>query len=116
MNNRRPHLRLILRICAWIFLIPTDLRAFADGPLEDFLGKPSLTQTRLFSSQRFPNVVATKSGAVLAVWGQTTVQSHRSTDGGALTWTHPQKSTVLPDGNTNSTYGLMGGMVRLPVA
>jgi sialidase-1 len=56
-----------------------------EGPLEDFLGTASLSQTRLFSSQRFPNVVVTKSGAVLALWGQTTVQSRRSVDGGA-TW------------------------------
>ena len=47
------------------------------------MGAPDLTQTRLFPSQRFPNVVVTKSGAVLAVWGQTSVQSRRSTDGGA---------------------------------
>lgn len=38
-----------------------------------------------------------------------------SRDGGQ-TWEDPKRSEVLPDGNTDSTYGLMGGLVRLPVA
>lgn len=31
------------------------------------------------------------------------------------TWENPVRSKILPDGNTDSTYGLMGGLVRLPV-
>jgi sialidase-1 len=38
-----------------------------------------------------------------------------SRDGGA-TWVDAKRSEVLPDGNRDSTYGLMGGLVRLPVA
>jgi sialidase-1 len=37
-----------------------------------------------------------------------------STDAGQ-TWQDPRRSKTLPDGNTDSTYGLMGGLVRLPV-
>ena len=37
-----------------------------------------------------------------------------STDGGR-TWTDHENSAMLPDGNTDTTYGLMGGLVRLPV-
>ena len=37
-----------------------------------------------------------------------------SDDGGA-TWKEPVKSSMLPDGNQDSAYGLMGGLVRLPV-
>ncbi|MCH7227700.1 exo-alpha-sialidase [Haloferula sp. A504] len=37
-----------------------------------------------------------------------------SRDGGA-TWVDPERSSVLPDGNADSAYGLMGGLVRLPV-
>jgi sialidase-1 len=37
-----------------------------------------------------------------------------SEDGG-VTWKDPAQSSILPDGNQDSTYGLMGGMVRLPV-
>jgi len=40
--------------------------------------------------------------------------SGESTDGG-ITWKNPWRSNVLPDGDRGSTYGLMGGMVRLPV-
>jgi sialidase-1 len=38
-----------------------------------------------------------------------------SGDGGA-TWSKPQICEILPDGDQNRTYGLMGGLVRLPVA
>lgn len=37
-----------------------------------------------------------------------------SRDGGQ-TWENPRRSAILPDGNTDSTYGLMGGLVRLPI-
>ena len=52
-------------------------------------------------------------------WAPTREESlHRwvawSDDGGA-TWANPVQSAVLPDGNQDSTYGLMGGLVRLPV-
>lgn len=40
--------------------------------------------------------------------------SATSTDGGK-SWQNPVRSKVLPDGDPASTYGLMGGMVRLPV-
>jgi hypothetical protein len=37
-----------------------------------------------------------------------------SHDGGEL-WTDPHRSPVLPDGPRGSSYGCMGGMIRLPV-
>lgn len=40
--------------------------------------------------------------------------SATSRDGGQ-TWENPRRSKVLPDGNSDSTYGLMGGLARLPV-
>jgi hypothetical protein len=40
--------------------------------------------------------------------------SGHSSDGGK-TWQDPQRSRILPDGDPASTYGLMGGLVRLPV-
>lgn len=40
--------------------------------------------------------------------------SGESRDGGQH-WVQPQRSTVLPDGDRASSYGLMGGLVRLPV-
>jgi len=86
MSFLRTSVSLTLRaVCGFVVVAFAHAQTRADGPLDDFLGTPSLTQTRLFSSQRFPNVVVTKTGAVLAVWGQTSVQSRRSADGGA-TW------------------------------
>ncbi len=38
----------------------------------------------------------------------------RSHDGG-VTWTDLVEVAALPDGNRDTTYGLMGGLVRLPV-
>ena len=53
---------------------------------------------------------------------------HKSTDGsnprrryiaksydGGKTWKHLSVSTALPDGSQHRDYGLMGGLVRLPV-
>jgi len=52
-------------------------------------------------------------------WAPTREESlHRWTgwsDDGGATWKEPVKSSILPDGNQDSTYGLMGGLVRLPV-
>ncbi len=53
-----------------------------EGPLADFLGAPAMSQTRLFTQQRFPTVVVTNDGSVLALWGNTMVSVRRSTDGG----------------------------------
>ena len=41
----------------------------AEGELAPFLGEPELDVQRLFTGQRFPNVVVTVEGAVLATWG-----------------------------------------------
>lgn len=40
--------------------------------------------------------------------------SAESIDSGA-NWQNVRRSNILPDGNQNSSYGLMGGLVRLPV-
>ena len=45
-----------------------------------------------------------------ALWRWTAL----SRDGGK-TWVEPARSRILPDGDPATTYGLMGGMVRLPV-
>ena len=50
-----------------------------DG-LDAFLGRDSLTLTEAFASERFPNVVVTNDGTVLATFGTTSVRARRSTD------------------------------------
>ena len=37
-------------------------------------------------------------------------------DDGGVTWKDHQEISALPDGNRDTTYGLMGGLVRLPIA
>ncbi len=53
-----------------------------DGPLAPHLGEPSLEVQPLFESERFPNIVATKGGALVATFGNKRVRVRRSEDGG----------------------------------
>ncbi len=59
--------------------------ASAEGSLEPFLGEPELDIQPIFKGERFPNIVVTNAGTVLATWGNTQVRSRRSEDGGK-TW------------------------------
>ncbi|MEM7387660.1 MAG: sialidase family protein [Verrucomicrobiota bacterium] len=52
-----------------------DLRASVSGP-------PAFEKQRLFDDQRYPTVVVTKEGTVVAVWGNDGVVVRRSEDGG----------------------------------
>lgn len=63
----------------------------ADGLLDPFLGDPVIEGAELFRGERFPNVLVTPKGTVLATWGGVgqdnsgSVRVRRSEDGGA-TW------------------------------
>lgn len=57
----------------------------AEDRLAPFLGDPLFEKQRLFNDQRYPNVVVTKNGTVMAVWGNDGVVVRRSEDGGK-TW------------------------------
>lgn len=57
----------------------------AEGPLTPFLDAPELTIQSLFEGERFPNIVVTKAGTVLASWGRDQMRVRRSEDGGQ-TW------------------------------
>lgn len=56
-----------------------------EGPLKPFLGKPSLNKQPLFRDERFPNLVVTLKGTLVAVWGQQHLRVRRSEDGG-ISW------------------------------
>jgi len=56
-----------------------------EGPIDPFLGQPQMEIQQLFKTERFPNIVATRKGTVLATWGSTSVRALRSEDGGK-TW------------------------------
>lgn len=64
------------------------------GGLQSLLGEPKFEMQRLFEGERFPNVVVTRDGTVLATWGSRRVRVRRSEDGGT-TW--PVKRLVNED-------------------
>lgn len=78
----------------------------------------------IFFDERFPNVVVSADGTVIATWGRYSYQVRQSDDGGR-TWhtsaPFPARGTgeaaleELPDGSQHRDYGLMGGLVRLPL-
>jgi len=59
-----------------------------EGSIDSHLGKPTMDMQQVFADQRFPNVVVTMDGTVLATWGNRNVQVRRSEDGGK-TWQEP---------------------------
>ena len=71
----------LLLICTWG-------TAKADDRLPSSLGEPKFEKQRLFDDQRYPNVVVTKSGTVLATFGNDGVVVRRSVDGGK-SWESP---------------------------
>ena len=71
----------------FIETVPSEM-AKSEGKLAPFLGEPAFSQRALFESERFPNIVVTKRGTVLATWGNKQVQVCRSEDGGE-TWQTP---------------------------
>lgn len=57
-----------------------------EGPFEVFLGESSPTTSRVFDSDRFPNIIVAMDGSVLAFWNG--VKLRRSEDGGQ-SWGEP---------------------------
>ncbi|MGY8646427.1 MAG: sialidase family protein [Verrucomicrobiales bacterium] len=62
--------------------------SLADDELSSIVGAPVFGKQRLFDDQRYPNVVVTVKGTVLAVWGNAGVAVRRSEDGGQ-SWGRP---------------------------
>ena len=60
----------------------TDKESAADGTLDAFLGEPQLQLNKIFDGERFPNVVVTTNGTVLATWGKQCFWVRRSENGG----------------------------------
>lgn len=62
-----------------------DSPQIVEGTLDAFLQPGELETRRLFSDERFPNIVVTLKGTLLATWGSSRVRVRRSEDGGK-TW------------------------------
>lgn len=60
-------------------------RVDVEGAIGPFLGEPRLQIRQVFTNQRFPNVVVTLKGTVIATWGSQHVRARRSEDAG-VTW------------------------------
>lgn len=56
-----------------------------EGTITPFLKEAALTIQPVFEGERFPNIVVTNAGTVLATWGNKQVRARRSEDGGE-TW------------------------------
>ena len=56
--------------------------SMSEERLAPVLGSAAFEKQRLFGDQRYPNVVVTTKGTVLAVWGNDGVSVRRSEDGG----------------------------------
>ena len=65
-------------------LLPRLLMA-ADGPITPFLRESVLDIRPLFEGERFPNIVVTTLGTLVATWGSEQMRVRRSEDGGN-TW------------------------------
>ena len=90
-------LATIFTFSFWMILTPIAGLAQTDkpdsnleGPVDSFLGEPECEIQALFKDQRFPNVVVTLNGTVLATWGSSSIRACRSEDGGK-TWSDPIK-------------------------
>lgn len=58
-----------------------------EASLAAYLGPSQLNLTPLHTDQRFPNIVVSKKGTLVATWGAGKVQAKRSEDGGK-TWSN----------------------------
>jgi sialidase-1 len=68
-----------------ITCLPLSADKPIEGALKPYLGKPQMEMRQVFQTERFPNVVVTLKGTVLATWGNSSVRARRSEDGGK-TW------------------------------
>ncbi len=82
-------IRSRLSILLLLYLSPamslTAANLPVEGTLDSFLSESDLTVQPLFQGGRFPNIVVTLEGTVLATWGNPHVRAKRSEDGGQ-TW------------------------------
>lgn len=66
-------------------LTTTAAEQAVEGPFSPFLRKAPLHMSQVFETERFPNVVVTLKGTVLATFGNKNVRGRRSEDAGE-TW------------------------------
>ena len=78
-------LSLLCVIVLLVFSSSTPHLQATEGKLDAFLGEPALELGQVFRGERFPNIVVSMKGTVIATWGTSHVRARRSEDGGK-TW------------------------------
>ncbi len=74
-----------LILFTWITNLAIAADTPLEGPLAPFLSPPQMQMQQVFKTERFPNIVITRKGTVLATYGNQSVRARRSEDGGK-TW------------------------------
>ena len=85
MTMRCSLLTAFILIVASMTTLLTAADSSVEGKLVAFLGEPELNIQPVFQGGRFPNVVVTMKGTILATWGRPHIRAKRSEDGGK-TW------------------------------
>ena len=76
---------MITSLCLLATFTIVNAERSIEGDLKSFLAPPSLEMQQVFEGERFPNIVVSMKGTVLATWGNAQVRARRSEDGGK-TW------------------------------
>lgn len=84
LAERIPFLTGLIFVCAVAPALGAGVEP-PDGELQPMTGEPTFEMQRLFEGERFPNLVVSPDGTVLATWGSRQVRVRRSEDGGR-TW------------------------------
>lgn len=77
-------LLLIGLLCIGV-VIPVSAEQQHEADIAPFLGEPAIDIVDVFKGERFPNIVVTLNGTLLATWGAKHIRVKRSVDGGK-TW------------------------------
>ncbi|MEM8735373.1 MAG: sialidase family protein [Planctomycetota bacterium] len=85
MNHFLSPIALVVLVLSSLPVAVADTDPVAEDRVKAFLGEPRIEIQPLFEGGRFPNIVVTMKGTVLATWGSGTIRAKRSVDGGK-TW------------------------------
>ena len=76
---------ILLFLIADLLMIGNLSAQQTEGTLQPFMQNDALQIQQLFTDERFPNIVVSKQGTLLATWGSSKVRARRSDDAGT-TW------------------------------
>ncbi|MEM7599828.1 MAG: sialidase family protein [Verrucomicrobiota bacterium] len=85
--NRSTHSSLFSCVTGFLLVLGSSglAQESHEGTLDSVLGEPIVEMQSVFDSERFPNVVVSLKGTVIAVLGRKTIRLRRS-EGGGITW------------------------------